>query len=133
MNYVNHVYLQGYLEILSAQTVQVNGQEVPVLHGLLHTGEFLSTHKLLITNAPAAYVLEMIRDIQDNPPVHQAALLIEEGQISILPLMKDKPLVVVEGRLISKPKQESVVDVKWITFLSVPTPFERQEERRWSG
>lgn len=128
MPYANRVNLQGYLEIEKIDVVRLNGKSVPVLHGFLHSGSFLASHRLLITDSPAALTLDLMRKFQDYPD-GQVVLEIEGQQVDVS-VLKGKPLVAVEGRLLSRPNQESVVDVKWITFLSIaPSHLAIQDDR----
>ena len=129
MTYANRVNLQGYLEITEIETVRLDGKTIPVIHGYLHNGEFLSKHRLLITDAPASLTVELLRDYQDRHAEPQVSLQIDEEQIRIVPVLQETPLVAIEGRLLSRPNQESVIDVKWITFLSVMPSAISQDKR----
>lgn len=128
MTFTNHVILQGYLEILKAEMLRLNGNdsEVPVIHARLQTGGFLSSHRLLITNSAGEYLLEILRQMQEarGKPVAQIRIDLVNGLLRL----DDRPLVVVEGQLLSRPGQESVVNVKWITLVS--SVFGRDEDLR---
>jgi hypothetical protein len=119
MVYVNRVNLQGYLEITAVEEVNVNSNAVPVMHGILHGGDFLSKHKLLITDYPASFTIEMVRRFQK---IRSGQLMMElDDREVVVTINNGLPLVSVEGTLLSKPGQESVVKVRWIYFLSIPS------------
>lgn len=118
MTFVNRVNLQGYLEITEVDTVEFDRKTVPVMHGVLHGGDFLSQHKLLITDYPASFTVEMLRKFQG---VKRGQMLVElDGNEVAVTINNGLPLVAVEGKLLSKPRQESVVEVRWIYFLTLP-------------
>lgn len=120
MPFANHVSLQGYLEIGEVRMLSLDGTTVPVLHGYLHSGEFLATHRILITAAPANITLDMLRQYQNGTAGGGGiALEITEEGVRIVPVDPHRPLVAIEGRLLSSPTLGCVVDVKWITFLSL--------------
>ncbi|MEJ5200613.1 MAG: hypothetical protein WHV66_00155 [Anaerolineales bacterium] len=119
MPFANHVSLQGYLEISEVRMLSLDSTTVPVLHGYLHSGEFLATHRLLITAAPANITLDMLRQHQNGAAGGGIALEITEGGARLVAVDPNRPLVAVEGRLLSSPTLGCVVDVKWITFLSL--------------
>ena len=118
MALVNLVHLKGYLEIVQAETVSLDGRVVPVLHAYIHTGEILASHRLIITSNTAEFVLNTLRRYQDTGLLNRRDYL-EVGEGGTRVLYGDHPLVMVEGRLLSRRGHESVIEVKWITFLTI--------------
>lgn len=126
MPYANRVNLQGYLEIVKVTTIEIDGKTIPVLYGYLHSGDFLAIHKLVISDYPATKTINLIKEFQEQPN-GQALLTISNHQVEIT-VLDGKPLVSIEGKLFSFPNQESVIDVQWITFLSLaPLSFHGQD------
>lgn len=111
MGFANRVNLQGYLEIERVEVVTLDGLEVPVIHACLYSGKLLGKHRLLMTNLIAQRVLEALR----KKTVTSLRMVDEDGTERPL---DSRPLVAIEGRLLTQGR-ESVVDVKWITFLSL--------------
>ena len=115
--FVNHVNLQGYLEITFVEEVTINSKAIPIIHGILHSGDFLAKHKLLITDYPALSTIEMVRRFQK---IRSGQLMAELSDSRVGKTTNNGfPLVFVEGELLSSPEQESVVKVRWIYFMSI--------------
>ena len=84
----------------------------------IYTGEILASHRLVITDNTAEFVLNTLRKYQDTSLLNQRDYL-EVGEGGTRVLHGDYPLVMVEGRLLSCRGHESVIEVKWITFLTL--------------
>ncbi|MGB9591073.1 MAG: hypothetical protein ACPL1K_00995 [Candidatus Kryptoniota bacterium] len=118
MVYVNRVNLEGFLEISKVEVVSLDGKAIPVMHGILHDESGVHSHRIIMSDYPAAITLDMMREFQE---IQNGQVLIELGNNEAMVSIRDgMPLVAIEGKLITTPDHNTVIDVKWIFFLTVP-------------
>jgi len=120
-NFTNRVHLQGFLEIDRA-AIRSLGEQVcsPVLWGWLYSGasEAAERHRFVISDRPAVATLEILRRVSTSPQPEILLTASLDGAVEAVAL-NGRPLVSLEGVLLSIPGKPTVVDVKWISFLSV--------------
>ncbi|HOD04667.1 MAG TPA: hypothetical protein PKH92_06430 [Anaerolineaceae bacterium] len=120
-NFTNRVHLQGFLEIDRA-AIRSLGDQVcsPVLWGWLHSGtcETAERHRIVISDRPAVATLEILRRVSASPQPEIMLTASLDGAVEAVAL-NGRPLVSIEGALLSVPGKPAVVDVKWISFLTV--------------
>ena len=108
----NILWLQGNLEYVSSEYVEIDKKMVFVIHALLHTDtrENGGRHRLFVTGEPAEIMLDVV------------------------PLNLEYPPVAVNGRWLSYDTY-SICDVKRIFFITVTKETMRQlrEARRGKG
>ena len=68
---INLAWLQGDLEYVSSEYVQIDERMVFVIHALLHTDTRANggRHRLLFTGEPAEIMLDVVPLNLENPPV----------------------------------------------------------------
>lgn len=116
VDFANRVNIQGYLEIEQVETLSLNGMTIPVIRAYLYSGKVLEKHRLLITNNTALRLLEVLRSYNATGAVKMQTTRV--GEDGVQQLCNMRPLVSIDGRLLTH-GQESVIDVKWITLLSI--------------